>query len=88
MPDLIATKPFPYAGKNRNVGDRFEAKSRDARLLIAIRKARLATDDDVIEPAVPVEIKAKALVAEEPSNEDRPKRVYRRRDIVVASETK
>lgn len=40
--DLVAIKPFSYANKRREVGDRFTASVSDARLLIAIRKAAKA----------------------------------------------
>lgn len=88
MPDLIAIKRHPYAGKSREVGDHFEARDRDAKLLIAVRKARYATDADAIEPSEPDAPEGNALTAEEPQAPSAPKRTYRRRDITAASETK
>lgn len=36
---LTVTKPFSYAGRSRKVGETVDASSRDARILVAIRKA-------------------------------------------------
>jgi hypothetical protein len=41
---LVATKPFTYATRRMQAGDAFEASDRDARLLLAIKKARRADD--------------------------------------------
>lgn len=48
--DLVATKAFRYGGRALTVGDSFEARGRDARILTAIGKAS----------EVPAEEKAKA----------------------------
>jgi hypothetical protein len=37
--DLVATRGYRYGGRALQAGDRFQASSRDARLLKAIRKA-------------------------------------------------
>ncbi len=89
MPDLIALKPFPYNRKGREVGERFEAKPKDARLLVAIRKARFATAEDD-KPQQPSDTElTKAITAEIPAPTTAPKRVYRRRDMTSANiETK
>jgi hypothetical protein len=42
MPKLIATKGFRYATRRMVAGDEFAANNRDARLLVAIGKARHA----------------------------------------------
>ena len=64
--DLIATKSLVYAIKRYEVGDSFEANNRDARILVAIGKAKLAPAD-----AAPVE-----------DDETKPaKRKYKRRDM-------
>jgi hypothetical protein len=39
--DLIATKSFRYAGKALQPGTSFQARNRDGRLLVAIKKAKL-----------------------------------------------
>ena len=64
--DLVAIKSLVYASKRREVGEPFEANNRDARILVAIGKAKLA------EAAVtPVE-----------DDETKPtKRGYKRRDM-------
>lgn len=42
MPKLVATKGLRYATRRMMAGDEFEASNRDARLLVAIGKARPA----------------------------------------------
>ena len=44
MPELIATRAYRYGGRALQPGDPFEASSRDARLLKAIRKAKAAPE--------------------------------------------
>ena len=39
MQDIIATRPFTYAGKKYNRGDTISVKPRDAKILMAIGKA-------------------------------------------------
>jgi hypothetical protein len=46
MQELTALKPFPYAGKNIRPNDDFTASDRDARLLIAIGKAKARVYDE------------------------------------------
>ncbi len=41
---LIATKSMSYGGRRLAPGDQFDARARDARLLLAIGKARLEPD--------------------------------------------
>lgn len=54
MRNLIATKPLTYATRRLKAGDGFTARSdRDARILIAIRKARVAPDG--VEPSTDLE---------------------------------
>lgn len=64
--DLIATKSLAYAGKRREVGELFEANNRDARILVAIGKAKLAN------------VAAAPVVDDEPKPV---KRAYKRRDM-------
>lgn len=47
MRDLIATKGLRYGTRRLQAEDTFSAKPRDARLLVAIGKARYATTDAV-----------------------------------------
>lgn len=42
MPDLIATRDLRYATRALQAGDPFQASNQDARILIAIKKARPA----------------------------------------------
>lgn len=51
MRDLIATKGMRYGTRRLQAEDAFSAKSRDARLLVAIGKARYATTDAVAHDA-------------------------------------
>ena len=53
MRDLIATRGMTYATRALQAGDPFQASNQDARILIAIKKARPATDADGTEPAAP-----------------------------------
>lgn len=40
MQALVALRDFPYAGKRRKPGDLFQAPSKDARILIALKRAQ------------------------------------------------
>lgn len=64
---LIANKPLTYATRRLLAGDTFEASSRDARLLVGIKKARPHPDrvPGSIEPP-PTEVGAK-IAAQQPS---------------------
>lgn len=47
MRNLIATKPLTYATRRLRAGEGFVTRSdKDARVLVAIRKATFAPDDD------------------------------------------
>lgn len=48
MQDLIATKRLKYDGVTYNPGDAFKAKPKDAKLWIAIKKARPASDEATV----------------------------------------
>lgn len=51
MTDMIAIRPFRYATRALRAGDGFIAKGRrDARILVAIGKARVKRDPGKIEP--------------------------------------
>lgn len=63
---LKATKPFRYASRALAVGDQFEATSRDARLLTAIRKAEYVRAEANVSPP-PARVAAKARAAMEPA---------------------
>lgn len=52
MRNLIATKSLSYATRRLQAGDTFAANNRDARILIAIGKARAAAD--VAAPPAPI----------------------------------
>lgn len=66
---LTAEKSFTYGGKRYAPGDPIEAKPRDARLLLAIGRARV-----LVEPVA-------ETVVNEPSLDEKPKRKYKRRDL-------
>ena len=68
MQRLIATKSMRYATRRLQAGDVFEAKPRDARLLIAIRKARVERRPGNI-GAPPPELVAK-VVRRDPFDHD------------------
>jgi hypothetical protein len=93
MQELKATKPGVYGGKRLAVGDVFMAKTSDAKVLIALKRA------DVYVPAVKTrakpakverreEVQEAAPVAEGyasaalgADDEAQPKRRYKRRDM-------
>lgn len=53
MPDLIATRDMRYATRALRAGDPFQASNQDARVLIAIKKARPA--DASVDPVAPAQ---------------------------------
>jgi hypothetical protein len=59
MARLIATKPMTYATRRLQAGDAFDAPARDARVLLAIRKAKAAGEaapsPEAPEPPAPAE---------------------------------
>jgi hypothetical protein len=59
MPKLVATKGLRYATRRMRAGDEFEANNRDARLLVAIGKARHARVPGSVE-APPASVVQKA----------------------------
>lgn len=70
---LKATKPFRYASRALAVGDQFEASSRDARVLTAIRKAEyVRAEGKVAAPPARVVARAKAATAAEPAKPKEP----------------
>lgn len=50
MPSLIATRDFSYATRRLKAGDSFEVSDRDARILVAIKRARAPREPGVIAP--------------------------------------
>lgn len=61
MVDLIATKSMGYATRRLKPEDPFQASGRDARLLVAIGKARYATTDAVAVGSKPAPDDIKSL---------------------------
>lgn len=58
--NLIATKPLKYGTRRLMPGDPFEASARDARLLIAVKKAREGDARETAElPPIPPALKKK-----------------------------
>lgn len=76
---LVATKAYSYAERTLKVGDVFEASDKDAKLLIMIGSASKAPSASyrakVLDPVVPEETRSDP-------NPSKPKRQYRRRDLV------
>lgn len=68
---LKATKPFRYASRALAVGDEFEASSRDARVLHAIRKAEYVRAEGRV-AAPPARVVARAKAAAEPAKPKEP----------------
>lgn len=50
MPKLFATKSFSYATRRLLPGDSFEANNRDARILVAIGKAKPVREAGTLPP--------------------------------------
>lgn len=68
MPKLIANKGLRYATRRMMAGDEFEANNRDARVLVAIGKARHARVPGSIEaPPAAVAQKAQKAAAKAPA---------------------
>jgi hypothetical protein len=77
---LTATREVRYAGVNYYEGDKFEASDKDAKLLIAIKKATAGDIKRTVD--LPAEVLSRAVHVEEdaaPANFT--KRRYRRRDL-------
>lgn len=72
--ELTAVKAFPYAGRRLRAGDEFEARESDARLLIAIGKARYRTR--AVTPAVTKDTVAKRATPENPPVADKAPGTY------------
>lgn len=64
MPALIATRRFIYGTRRLSADDSFEANNTDARILVAIGKARYATRAIITPPHNP----ARDEVVETPQN--------------------
>lgn len=73
---LIALRGFPFGRLNLRTGQVFEASGRDARLLIAVNRARRY--DEAVAPVAPDEAEA---MADDPIVAAGPKRKYKRRDM-------
>jgi hypothetical protein len=91
MMQLKALKPFRYARRALRPGDVFEATSKDGRLLKAVRRA---ADHVELEPMIGRDPEPPPKVADdpptppratqEPATENvRPQRYYRRRDMTA-----
>lgn len=87
---LKALSPIWYGGRRLQAGDFFEAGSRDARVLVAIGRAELARPaaEPVEVPLVEELVEAPLLevpAVPEPAEAPKPRRLYRRRDMVADS---
>ena len=65
MTSLVAAKEFTYATRRLQAGDTFDASARDARVLIAIKKASLPAPAS--EPAVPEQASKPEVKAPDPA---------------------
>lgn len=63
---IVASKSMRYGTRMLQAGDTFDAKERDARLLIAIGRAKLAPDEPapVVQPPTPAQVDAIRSVVE------------------------
>jgi hypothetical protein len=77
MVSLIATESYPYAGRSLSAGDAFDASEKDANLLKLLKKA--------VDAPQPVLRTRTMAPAERSADEPKPKRTYRRRDLVPES---
>jgi hypothetical protein len=98
MVKMVALKSFVYAGKRLQPGAEFEARTgSDARLLKAIKNAGEAPPEPPPAPApavrayrrrdvpaeVPLALPPAADPIADPAPADKPKRTYKRRDLVA-----
>lgn len=81
---LTATKRLGrYAGKVLKAGDVFEAKSSDARILLAINRATPYVEPPKPKYVPPVVTYAPKDMQAEATDLDKPKRAYLRRDMTA-----
>ncbi|KQX35327.1 hypothetical protein ASD04_14905 [Devosia sp. Root436] len=71
MPKLIATKGLRYATRRMMAGDEFEANNRDARVLVAIGKARPMRMPGSIDAPPPAIVEKAKQVAAKTSDDDK-----------------
>lgn len=64
MAELIATRALTYGTRRLTAGDAFQARPRDARILLAIGKARVPAAEPAEPPAVDDDDDLDALRAE------------------------
>ena len=77
--ELIALKKLTYGGTRYFAGDRFSTRSKDGKALVFLRKAIIAPN--FATPTLPeVEFE---YVEDEVVEEVKPKRTYKRRDMVA-----
>ncbi len=87
MPTLEATRTVRYAGKDQQPGDQFEASDKDAKILIAIKKAKVPEGPVKTASDLPSEIMSRSSRREpltEVVEDEAPKsQAYHRRDMVA-----
>jgi len=65
MTSLVALRDFKYAGRLLHKGDTFDAKPKDARLLVALKRAQCdVAAGHVAMPVMPMDASAAELVAD------------------------
>jgi len=83
MQALVALKNFSYASRQIAAGETFEASPRDARILVAIRKAQIdPAGHAAAEPAAAIEERSEREVVREAISDapvKRARRTYARR---------
>lgn len=85
--ELVATKPLKYGTRRLLPGDVFEAKKKDAKLLVAIKKARPTTGEGRVATALkkPPASLASAVTASQNTEEKPTRRRRFKRKAVEAT---
>lgn len=81
--EMIAKSLFPYGGKYRRKGDKFEAPRRDATVLEKIGKAVRVPQRSPQEYETRVMVPQPAAPSNSGSQGVKPKRQYKRRDMTA-----
>jgi len=89
MPILIATRTVRIGRKEYQPGDSFEASDKDAKVWLAVQKARLSDAGPPKAVNLPKEVMSRKPVKEVVEDEaPKPKRAYHRRDMTAEESPK